>query len=309
MCAEKVHRKTFPANASVMPLPQAIKSDSSCESWLGTVPAVTPKKIPEVQQKVVPEKNSEEAELTDAFRQREIVRLWVADIQLELLKMGPPSLAQLTVMRSNLGNAYRKYNQLHGKVIALLPDEAMDEQAEVYRKFEAIIDCVATSVEEMLLDIPQHASTGSMPESVSKTLSTSLNQCRDVVHQATKPFETRSDPVACRVSPENSRDVAECTSPEPLLPAVVKFCDSLPSGVTSHRRDTKSDASNERKRKHSVEPAKQDPVGHRVSAGIHKNVAASASLQPLMPSISQSNETPNLHTDRNPVRVLGNIPR
>ena len=74
-------------------------------------------------------------------------------------------LAQLSVLSTNLGIIYAEYSQIHNKVLALLPDEAIDEQEEEYATFEKLYYDISNAVEELLLEAKSRASTQVLPSS------------------------------------------------------------------------------------------------------------------------------------------------
>lgn len=90
-------------------------------------------------------------ELKIIFRQRAQVQQKVLRVQRMLLSQQRPGLASLTVMSKTLAAAYNEYGAFHSKALALVPDAALEEQADTYEEFEEIYNIVSTAVEELLL--------------------------------------------------------------------------------------------------------------------------------------------------------------
>ena len=89
-------------------------------------------------------------ELTGLFRQRTQVKERIVNIQHTILSRENPTLAMLTVMSDKLSVSYKDYNKYHSKVMALIPDEALEDQADVFQSFEDLYDEVSTTVQELL---------------------------------------------------------------------------------------------------------------------------------------------------------------
>ncbi|XP_065084349.1 uncharacterized protein LOC135706631 [Ochlerotatus camptorhynchus] len=74
-------------------------------------------------------------------------------------------LAQLGVLSKNLAVTYAEYSQFHSKVIALVPDEALDGQDDEYASFEKLYYDVSNAVEELLLEAKARA-TPKVPQAI-----------------------------------------------------------------------------------------------------------------------------------------------
>ncbi|XP_055639950.1 uncharacterized protein LOC129777604 [Toxorhynchites rutilus septentrionalis] len=90
-------------------------------------------------------------ELTGIFRQRAQVQNKVMRIRNTLQSQQQLSLAQLNVMSKNLSATYAEFSTFHSKAMPLIPNEAIDQQEEVYAEFEELHNYVSTTVEELIL--------------------------------------------------------------------------------------------------------------------------------------------------------------
>ncbi|XP_062713533.1 uncharacterized protein LOC134290411 [Aedes albopictus] len=89
--------------------------------------------------------------LNGLFRQRSQVEQKVVRIQFTLRDQRHLSLAQLNVITGKLAAAYKEFSRFHSEIMALIPDDAEDEQEEIYTAFEDRHDAASTIVQEMLI--------------------------------------------------------------------------------------------------------------------------------------------------------------
>ncbi|XP_062698414.1 uncharacterized protein LOC134284122 [Aedes albopictus] len=89
--------------------------------------------------------------LNGLFRQRSQVEQKVVRIQFTLRDQRHLSLAQLNVITGKLAAAYEEFSKFHSEIMALIPDDAEDEQEEIYTAFEDRHDAASTVVQEMII--------------------------------------------------------------------------------------------------------------------------------------------------------------
>lgn len=250
-----------------MPFVCVVKSESSCESRTVPIPAVTLMKNPAVRASA-PEENSEQSRLTDAVRQREQVWQWIANVQQTVSRQGQLSLAWLTGVRNDLWTAYTKFNNFHNQVIALVPDDDIKEQAEVYHSFEQVFFNVASSVEEMKLGIHQPKSTDSKLEAINQNPSPSG---RDVIIPA-NDSRKKENPLTSRFS---KRCYATFERPSFFNKALPRQCQDTESDVHSRTQARKS--SEKQTESIVVVPGK--------STAAAEDVATNANLKSFAPNV------------------------
>ncbi|XP_062701712.1 uncharacterized protein LOC134285249 [Aedes albopictus] len=89
--------------------------------------------------------------LNGLFRQRSQVEQKVVRIQFTLRDQRHLSLAQLNVITGKLAAAYEEFSRFHSEIMALIPDDAEDEQEEIYTAFEDRHDAASTVVQEIII--------------------------------------------------------------------------------------------------------------------------------------------------------------
>lgn len=90
-------------------------------------------------------------ELTGIFRQRAQVQNKILRIRNTLESQQQLGLAQLKVMSKSLSAIYAEFSAFHSRAMALIPDDAIDQQEEVYAVFEELHNHVSTKVEDLIL--------------------------------------------------------------------------------------------------------------------------------------------------------------
>ncbi|XP_055632973.1 uncharacterized protein LOC129773401 [Toxorhynchites rutilus septentrionalis] len=89
--------------------------------------------------------------LSSLFRQRDQVNQKIVRVQNALMAAGNQvSMAQLKTFTKNIDAAYSEFSGFHSKVMAIIPDEAIDIQEEIYSDFENRFNLVSTTIEELL---------------------------------------------------------------------------------------------------------------------------------------------------------------
>lgn len=74
-------------------------------------------------------------------------------------------LPQLNVLAKTLSATYAEFSGFHSQVLAIVPDEAIEDQEDEYEAFEELHNTVSSEVEEMILDAKNNALPPTMPSS------------------------------------------------------------------------------------------------------------------------------------------------
>lgn len=90
-------------------------------------------------------------ELTGLFRQRGQVHRKLIRLNTSFRAGNRFELAILNVMASKLTALYSEFNCIHTKIMAIVPDEAVQEQEEAWDAFEDIHDYLNVAIERMIL--------------------------------------------------------------------------------------------------------------------------------------------------------------
>ncbi|XP_062700072.1 uncharacterized protein LOC134284801 [Aedes albopictus] len=102
-------------------------------------------------------------ELYALYRQRSQARKKLVRIQRTIITNDSLGLAQLNVLSKSLSVTYTEYNDFHSKVLALVPDDAIEQQETEYDGFEQLYYAVSEAVEELLLEAKDKAVSHSAP--------------------------------------------------------------------------------------------------------------------------------------------------
>ena len=97
-------------------------------------------------------------------RQRNQAKMKVVRINRTLFN-SQRGLAQFGVLSKNLSVIYTGYSSFHSKLIALVPDEALDEEEDEYASFEEMYFNVSNALEELLLEAKAQATPQAAPAS------------------------------------------------------------------------------------------------------------------------------------------------